>query len=106
MAKLVMPKAKIASPSVKDAQSICISFPASTETTMPSRRSRQQSCPLTESAKRSLASRQSSAVKNITESAADSNDRLYQSKEKVRKMAQNREDAQDDSEKTEASLGV
>jgi E3 SUMO-protein ligase NSE2 len=72
------------------------------------------SCPLTESAKRSLASITSNhgyrtlkkhldaAVKNITEFAADSNDCLYQSKEKVRKMAQNRGDAQDDSEKTES----
>jgi E3 SUMO-protein ligase NSE2 len=66
------------------------------------------SYPLTESAKRSLASitdnhdeHLDAAVKNITEFAPDSNDRLYQSKEKVSMMAQNREDAQDDSEKTE-----
>jgi hypothetical protein len=71
-------------------------------------------CPLNESAKRSLANitmnldlrkyegHLNAAVKNITEFAGESNDRLYASKERVRRMAQRREAAQDDSEKTEA----
>lgn len=72
------------------------------------------SFPLTESGKRSLAGitithdyrkleeHLNTAVSNITKLAGESIDRLYQNKDRVRKLAQTREDAQDDSEKTEA----
>jgi E3 SUMO-protein ligase NSE2 len=71
-------------------------------------------CPLNEGAKRSLANitmnldlkkyekHLNAAVKNITDFAGESNDHLYASQERVRRMAQRREAAQDDSEKTEA----
>jgi hypothetical protein len=71
-------------------------------------------CPLNEGAKRSLANitmnidlkkyekHLNAAVKNITNFAGESNDHLYVSQERVRRMAQRREAAQDDSEKTEA----
>lgn len=71
------------------------------------------SCPLTDRASRSLANiamsrdyknlekHLNAAIQNITTFAGESNDRLYQSKERVRRMAQSRENAQDDSEKTE-----
>jgi septal ring factor EnvC (AmiA/AmiB activator) len=71
-------------------------------------------CPLNESAKRSLANittnldlrkyekHLNAAVKNLTDFAGESNDYLYASQERVRRMAAKREAAQDDSEKTEA----
>jgi len=71
-------------------------------------------CPLNEGSKRSLANitmnldlrkyekHLNAAVKNITNFAGESNDHLYASQERVRRMAQKREAAQDDSEKTEA----
>lgn len=71
-------------------------------------------CPLNEGAKRSLANitmsldlrkyekHLNAAVKNITEFAGESNDHLFASQERVRRMAQRREAGQDDSEKTEA----
>jgi E3 SUMO-protein ligase NSE2 len=71
-------------------------------------------CPLNEGAKRSLANitmnldlrkyekHLNAAVKNITNFAGESNDHLYASQERVRRTAQRREAAQDDSEKTEA----
>lgn len=71
-------------------------------------------CPLNEGAKRSLANitmhldlrkyemHLNAAVKNLTTFAGESNDHLYASQERVRRLAQRREAAQDDSEKTEA----
>jgi hypothetical protein len=72
------------------------------------------SCPLTENAKRSLANigtdhnyrkyekHLQTAIQNITSFAGESNDRVYASKEKVRRMVEKREAADDDAEKTEA----
>jgi E3 SUMO-protein ligase NSE2 len=68
-------------------------------------------CPLTETAKRSLIDLNNDyrkyekhiqiAIQNITECAAESNDKLYESKESLRKLVERREAAEDDQEKTE-----
>ncbi len=72
------------------------------------------SCPLTESAKRKLAEISSSrdyrkyekhlqaAIVNVQNSAAESNDRLYESKERLKKLVERREAADSQAEKSEA----
>jgi hypothetical protein len=69
-------------------------------------------CPLTETAKRSLADLASTdyykkyekhikiAIQNITECAAESNDKLYESKESLKKLVEKREAAEGDQEIT------